>query len=141
MTPLLSYLLAGTLGVFFHIFVIKIPSLRDKSKRANHPFTFKDYLADDWHSIAGSFISIGILIIGLKEVLALKPEFANYITWIFVFVGFTGSSLIQSIFSIANKKIMQVIDVKTNIADGIEPPVTEDNAEGAKEILKEEGNG
>jgi hypothetical protein len=132
-----SYFLAGTLGVLLQILAVKIPSIKARYKVANREFTFKQYLTDDWYTILASFVSVGILIVGLDEILGLRPELEKYIKWLFVFVGFTGSSIIQTVLSVANKKVMSIIDVKTNIADGIIPPVTEGNIEGAKEMMKD----
>lgn len=135
---LLSYFLAGTLGVVFQICALKIPKLQQQSKVANHAFSFKEYLTDDWPAILASFVAVGIMIACIDELLQVKPELSKYVKWLFVFVGFTGSSIIQAILSVTNKKIMQIIDVKTNIADGVQPPVNATNIEGAKEIEKDE---
>jgi uncharacterized integral membrane protein len=113
----LTCFLAGTLGILLQIFVVKLPSLKTKSEAANRPFVVSEYFKDDWMSIVGSFLALAILIVCLDELINFKPSVVDYIKWLFAFVGFTGSSLIQAAFSVTNKKIMQVIDEKTNIAD------------------------
>lgn len=138
MSNLLSYFLAGTLGVIFQICVIKIPKLQAQSKVANHAFSYKQYFKDDLAAIIGSFVSVFIMIVCIDELLQVKPELSKYIKWLFVFVGFTGSSIIQAVLSVTSNKIMKIIDVKTNIADGVTPPVNATNVEGAKEIAKDE---
>lgn len=125
-STLLNYFLSGTLGVLFQICVIKIPRLKKTSLIANRPFSFKQYLSDDWPAIAGSFLAVGILCFCLDEVLDIKPELAKIVKWLFVFVGFTGSSIIQTILSVTNKKIMRIIDVKTDISDSVAPDVTDE---------------
>lgn len=135
---LFNYFIAGTFGVLFQIFVLKYPKLKQSATIANHPFTFGEYLKNDWYAILGSFISVGIMILCLDEWLPLNPVFEKYVKWLFVFVGFTGSSVIQAVLSLTSKKINAVIDVKTNIADGITPPVTEENKIAVPEIQKEE---
>jgi hypothetical protein len=132
-----SYFVAGALGILLQVFAVKIPSLRAKFKAGNKLFNFKNYLEDDWYTILASIVTVGILIICLDELLGLRPELEKYIKWLFVFVGFTGSSVMQAILSVTNKKIMGIIDVKTNIADGVEPAVNESNKIGAKEINKQ----
>lgn len=104
----------GILGILFQIFAIKLPSLKAKYAVGNRAFSFREYLADDWYTILASFICVAILIVGLDEVLDLRPELEKFIKWLFVFVGFTGSSVIQAILSVANKKIMGIIDAKTD---------------------------
>lgn len=133
---LFTYFLMGTLGILLQILAVKIPSLKAKYTAANRVFNIKEYLSDDWYTILASFVAVAILVFGLDEVLDLRPELEKYIKWLFVFVGFTGSSIIQAVLSVANKKIMQIIDVKTNVADGVQPPVNDTNKLGAKELTK-----
>ncbi len=130
------FFLAGGLGVILQV-LLKIRQFQVRSKVANHIFTIKQYLKDDWATIIASFISVMILIVCLDELLAVTPQLVKYIKWLFVFVGFTGSSIIQAVLSVTNKKLMAIIDVKSNIADGIEPIVDKDNELGAEEIIKE----
>ena len=118
--------------------LLKIPQLQQRSKAANHDFSIKDYFKDDWAVILASFVTVGIVIICIDELIAVKPELANYIKWLFVFVGFTGSSILQAVLSVTNKKIMAIIDIKTNIADGVNPPVDATNIAGVSEIKKDE---
>lgn len=132
----LTYLLAGSLGVLLQI-CLKVNALKTQSKTANHPFIFKSYFTDDIFTILGSFITVIIGVICLDEIIGLNAGIEKYVKWFFVFVGFTGSSIIQSAFSVTQKKIQAIIDVKTNIADGIKPAVDASNAEGAKEIQKD----
>lgn len=138
---LLNYFIAGSLGVLLQIFAIKIPTLSAKYKVANRTFSIREYIKDDWYAIIASFLSVGIMIYGIDEIIGIKPEIEKYIKWLFVFVGFTGSSIIQVLLSVANKKIMAIIDVKTNIADGVQPPVDATNIEGAKEMAKTDSLG
>ncbi len=134
---LLWYFIAGVLGVSLQT-LLKISSLKMRAKNANHVFSIKGYFADDYPTILASVVSVLILIVCIDELLGVRPALAEYIKWLFVFVGFTGSSLIQSVMSVTNKKIMAIIDVKSNIADGIEPAVNPSNMEAVKEIKKGE---
>lgn len=131
-----NYFIMGMLGVLFQIFVIKYPKLVQQGKVANHPFTFKEYLKNDWYAILGSIISVLIAIWTLDEWLPLNPLFTKYVKWLFIFVGFTGSSIIQAVLSLTNKKIMDVINVKTDIADGKETPMTPKNIQILNTILE-----
>jgi len=133
-----NYLLPGALGILLHTFAVKLPSLNQKAIKANHPFSVAEWFKNDWWTIAASFAAVLILIVGLDEAIQLKPAIKDYIKWLFAFVGFTGSSLIQAVFSVMNRKLMAVIDIKTNLADGVVPPVTPENKEGVEEIKKED---
>lgn len=134
---LFQYFLVGSLGIVLQI-LAKISDLQKKSKVANHAFELKGYFIDDWTTILSSFISVFIAIACIDELLAAKPELANYIKWFFVFVGYTGSTIIQSLLGVTNKKIMAIIDIKTNVADGITPAVDATNKEGVEEIIKDD---
>ena len=74
----------------------------------------------------------------IDELLAAKPSLSEYIKWFFIFVGYTGSSLIQSVLSATSKKINAIIDLKTNLADGVTPAVNATNSEAVVEIKKDE---
>lgn len=137
MNPLVSYFLGGSLGVLLQI-LLKIQQLKKQSKIANHIFSFKEYFSDDWISILTSFVSVGVAIYTMDELINAKPQLAEYIKWFFIFVGFSGSSLIQSVLSVTARKIDSIIDIKTNIADDIHPAVDASNIEGQKEIVKDE---
>ena len=136
MNNYLIYSLAGALGVVLQI-CIKVNVLKNNSKTANHAFSYKEYFKDDLFTIIGSFTTVAIAIICIDEIVGLNSKIAEYVKWFFVFVGYTGSSIIQVAFSVTAKKIQAIVDVKTNIADGIIPPVDASNVEGVKEIQKD----
>jgi uncharacterized membrane protein len=121
MTSSLYYqcMLAGTLGILFHMLVIKYPDLKKRAAAANSSLTLKSFLSDDWGSMMASFVTVIIGILIVDELLYIKPEMVNYIKFFFATVGYMGSSVLQLVFGIANKKILNIIDTKTNIADGV----------------------
>ena len=119
---LFQYFVAGVLGMLLHIFAVKYPSLRTKNRTANQDYTFGQYLKEDWSALVSDVVVVLLLTWGVRELLNLKPELEKYITWVFAFVGFTGSSIMLAIFSVANKKFLNMIDEKTNKADGLPPP-------------------
>jgi hypothetical protein len=135
MNDQLIYLLCGTLGVLLQI-CLKIKSLKTRANAANMQFVFSKYLQDDWPTILGSLVSVALFILFIPNILAIKPGSENYLRIMFAFVGYTGSSLVQLLFSATNKKILNVIDLKTNIADNVEPPVTEKNKDAVTEVIK-----
>lgn len=136
MNVIWTYFILGMLGMILQT-SIKIAVLKSQSKAANHIFSFKDYIRDDWPVILGSVATVIIAILALDEYLPLSLLISKYVKIFFVFVGYTGSSILQVVFSIYNKKLMAVIDIKTNIADGKKPPIDAGNIEGVKEIKKD----
>jgi hypothetical protein len=132
---LIWYLTSGFLGVLLQV-TLKINSLKKSAAAANMDFVFLKYLRDDWPTIAGSFISVFLLALFLPEIVAIKPEALHFARLGFAFIGFTGSSVILMLFSATSKKILAVIDLKTNIADGTVPPVTPENAQAIPEVEK-----
>lgn len=115
------YILLGCIGVLLQI-LLKIKDLKDKAAAANMQFVFKKYLRADWPTIAGSFATVILFALILPEIVAIKPEALKFARIGFAFIGFTGSSVIQMFFSATSKKIMAIIDIKSNLADGVKPP-------------------
>lgn len=109
---------AGVLGILFHIFVIKLPSLKKRSQAANLSFTFKEYIQEDWLALAASFIALFIALMVIDEVVKYKPIIADFLKWIFVFIGYTGSSTLVALLSKTDTVINKVVDIKTDVADG-----------------------
>jgi hypothetical protein len=68
-------------------------------------------------SITASILTIILFLLFLDNILKWKPVIVDYIKIGFAFVGYTGSDIASRLFSVVNKKINDVIDVKTNIAD------------------------
>lgn len=129
------YLISGSFGVLLQVF-LKIQSLKKQASAANMQFVFKKYLNDDWPTIAASFLTVGLCILFLPDILAMRPDALKFGRIGFAFVGYTGSSIIQMIFSATSKKILAIVDLKTNLADGVVPPVTPENKEALPEVIK-----
>jgi hypothetical protein len=110
---------AGVLGIMFHIFVVKLPALKKRSAAANIQFSIKGYFQDDWIALGSSVIALFTVLFVIDEVVKYKPIVADFIKWLFVFVGYTGSSTLQALLSRTDTTINKVVDVKTNIADGV----------------------
>ncbi len=109
--------LAGLLGILFHIFAIKIPAIKERAKVANTSFSYSAYFKDDATAILASLLTVIILLVVLDELVAFKPVVVPYLKAGFVFIGFTGSSILIALLGKAQAKINQVVDVKTDIAD------------------------
>lgn len=107
------------LGVLFHLFVVKLPSARRKSKAANIPFSPAAYIKEEWDIIVGNLICVSMLIIGIDELAKWKPSIINAVKWLFFFVGISGSSVFMYAFSRVDKTFKKIIDIKTNVADGL----------------------
>lgn len=97
--------------------VLKMKSLQDKAKAANLTFKPVHYFREDWLSITASVLTIILFLLFLDNILKWKPVIVDYIKIGFAFVGYTGSDIASRLFGVVNRKINNVIDVKTNIAD------------------------
>ena len=135
MSDTMIYLLSGSLGVLLQV-ILKIKSLKVRADAANMKFVFGKYLEDDWPAILASFITVGLFIFFIPDIIKIKPDALDFGRIGFAFVGYTGSSIIQMLFSATSKKILNIIDLKTNIADDVKPPVTEGNKEALPEVMK-----
>jgi hypothetical protein len=110
--------IAGLLGILFHIFAIKIPAVKERARVANVKFSYREYFADDLAGMLASLLTVVILLVVLDELVAFKPAVIPFIKFGFVFVGFTGSSILIALLGKAQKKINDIVDVKTDKADG-----------------------
>lgn len=99
--------------------VLKMKSLQDKARAANLIFKPGAYFREDWLSITASILTIILFLLFLDNILKWKPTVVDYVKVGFAFVGYTGSDIASRLFGVVNKKINSVIDVKTNIADGV----------------------
>jgi hypothetical protein len=114
----LTCFIAGMLGIFAHVIFVKLPALKAASKAGNVKFSVLGYFLDDWLTLAGSLLTVVILIYILDEVVTWQPIVAKWVKWCFIFVGYTGDSIIQQAFGKTADCINKVIDQKTDIADG-----------------------
>lgn len=112
--------IAGILGVAIQV-LAKLNSLQKKAKAGNAPsVTLKSYLQDDLIAIILGvvFLIACIFILGDEGVKNYQGLYENWSRCIFTFVGYGGSDLAVRVFGRASEKINQVIDKKTDIADG-----------------------
>jgi len=121
MLDYLAYTACGIAGVLFHS-VVKYDSLQKTARAANVPFGVKNYLKEDAASLVASLLSVGIWLLVFAEAVDKYTALTGWARLSFVLMGAIGSYLIQYFFSQAQKRIMSVIDEKTNKADGIEKP-------------------
>jgi len=107
------------LGQAIDLFLFKIPELRKMYATANEDFVWKKYWKSDWNTIVGTQLIGIVLIIGLDQLTHWKPVIIDYTKWFFAGFGAWGSSIVVAKGSAAKKYIMNIIDAKTNVADGI----------------------
>jgi len=107
------------LGQAIDLFLFKIPELRKMYATANEDFVWKKYWKSDWNTIVGTQLTGIVLIIGLDQLTHWKPVIIDYTKWFFAGFGAWGSSIVVAKGSAAKKYIMNIIDAKTNVADGI----------------------
>jgi len=110
------------LGQALQVFIIKIPDIKSRAKLANQQFIWKDWWQSDWNLVIGTAIIGAMAIIGLDQLIAWKPGILDYVKWFFGGLGFIGSTLVLAKYSKYAAYFNQVIDIKTNIADGLPPP-------------------
>ncbi|MFB6456475.1 hypothetical protein ACE38W_14475 [Chitinophaga sp. Hz27] len=120
MTPTLFFQCfgIGILGMLLHL-LVKARSLKARSIAANKPWSFTRFILDDSLGLAISLVCLLLCVIGFDEIIKAKPVVADFAKWFFAFVGYTGSSVLLSLFSKSEKQILDTIDKKTNIADGV----------------------
>lgn len=111
-------IIAGTAGVLFHC-LLKLNSLLQDARVGNVDFRpVKDYWKKDAVSIILSFLSVGIWYLVFGEVGKKYPNLEEFKITSFVLMGMMGSYVIQLVLSRAKKRIRNIVDTKTDIADG-----------------------
>jgi hypothetical protein len=118
--------LAGLLGIAFHIFAVKLPATKTRAQVANMAFTYTAFFQDELAAILSSLLAVIAALVALDELVAYKPDVLPYIKVGFIFIGFTGSSVLIALLGKASSKINAVVDIKTNISDQVAPDVPPD---------------
>lgn len=103
------------LGIFLHLFWIKIPSLKKKAAMASCQFSLLDWWKTDYNVILGNAVFGAMLLFGLKELILWKPNVADYVKWFFAFMGTFGNSVAMAKFGKFEKTLNGIIDDKLKI--------------------------
>lgn len=111
--------IGGVIGILCHVFLLKLPALKKRAEKANAYFSISGYFKNDWLTLVGSLLTVVVAIFVLDELLAFRPSIEKWLKFSFVFIGYTGSSILQGIFSKTDSKIQQIVDTKTNKADNL----------------------
>lgn len=124
MTPSLyiQCVLMLLLGQALQLFLIKIPAVKERCRVANKVFSWSEWWNSDWNLVVATAVLGAMAIIGLDQIVHWKPEILDYVKWFFAAIGAFGSNLLLSKWSSFEKSLNTIIDKKTNIADGVEPP-------------------
>lgn len=109
--------IGGVLGMLFHLIAVKIPAAKKRATAANIEFSIKSYLMDDYLAIVSNVVMLVILVWLLDEIVGYNPSFIRGAKFFFLFVGYSGNSFLIDKLGRYDKGTIQVIDVKTNIAD------------------------
>lgn len=112
----IQYAIMYLIGQALHLFLIKIPELRELSRTNNYKFTISNWWAQDWNIIIGSLLLGPSLLIGLDQLIKIKPWIEDVAVWMFWGVGVLGS-MIAMRFSKYSKIVMGYLDIKANITD------------------------
>jgi len=99
--------------------MLKAKGIQDKARLANVEFKFGEYFTKDWLSHLLSFTGIGAYLLILTEVVNGNSMLSGYVKTLSLFVGWAGSDLISRFFSVVNKKVNAIIDIKTTAADQV----------------------
>lgn len=92
--------------------VLKLQSLQNKAAAANVEFNGRLYLRKDWLSIVASLLTIVLFLLFIDNILKWKPQIVDFLKIFFGFVGYTGSDIASRLFSVVNRQINNVINLK-----------------------------
>lgn len=117
---MITNLIAAMLGLIF-VTLNKMQSCKKDFKVANQEFVLKRFFKDEFIAILMSLIFIILMAITVKEWVHVKPIVEDYVTVIFALGGAIGSYAFLVFLGGSKKFIRQIVDKKTNIADGVTP--------------------
>ena len=123
---MIIYLLCGLLGLLF-VTLAKMSSVQKDFEVANKNFVIKKFFQREMTGIGMSIVFIIIMAFTVTEWVNFKPIFADYIKLIFVMGGAIGSWAFMLFLGKSKKYIRNVVDIKTNIADGKDVPEPSNN--------------
>lgn len=113
----------GLLGMAFQV-ALKLKSLQDKATAANIVFNEGDFFKKDKWTLICNVLAILIFVFLLGDMLKLWPALNGWVKIVFAFVGYIGSDVLLRFFSVVEKQMNGIIDIKTNKADGGSDNVT-----------------
>lgn len=116
MTDLIKSFIAGIVGVLIQL-LLHYRELKTLANKATTPLTFKQYLKDDSINAIISVLAVLLCLLAWDSFAHLPAWVMNYIVGWFAFVGWGGAQLLVKVFGTAQKKLYDIIDQKTNIAD------------------------
>lgn len=117
---MITNIFAALLGLLF-VTLNKMQSCKKDFKVANEEFVISRFFKDELIAILMSLTFIVLMAITVKEWIHVKPIVEDYVTVIFALGGAIGSYAFLVFLGGSKKYIRQIVDKKTNIADGIEP--------------------
>lgn len=115
---MLLNVIAALLGLIF-VTLAKISSVKKDFKVANQSFVLKKFFEDEITAIGMSVTVIILMAITVNEWVHIRQGAADYVRIIFALGGAIGSWAFLLILGKSRKYIRNIVDKKTNIADGI----------------------
>ena len=115
-------LLCGLLGILF-VVLSKMSALKKDFEVANQTFVTSKFFEKELVAILTSVVTVIIFAFVLPEVLNFKPILSNWVRGLFVVSGAVGSWAFSLFLGGTKKYIRKVVDLKTNIADGVDKDI------------------
>jgi hypothetical protein len=113
----LKCVIACLVGNILHIMIACLNRFKD-NKSANIPFSVGRYIRDDkWVFLTDAVFSFAVVYL-FDEWSGFTPWFVDKAKTFFVFVGFSGSYVLNSVLSVSKKKFQTYVDVATDVAEG-----------------------
>jgi hypothetical protein len=127
------------LGQAAHLFLIKIPAIKNRSNAVGKPFKWKEWWNCDFNIIIGTQVIGALVLLGLKEIITWKPGVIEYVRWFFAGLGAFGSTIAMAKGSQFEKSLVNLIDIKSNVSDAVTggtTTVSQTIREAAKEDIQ-----
>lgn len=115
-------LIAGILGILFHT-IIKMQAVKKRLEATGIGFSIRAYLSSEWLALTASFLTVCIFIFILDEVTKIKPQVVDYLKYFFIFIGYTGSSILLSVLGRTDKAVNKVLNNEPNVTSKNDEPL------------------
>lgn len=108
---------AGLCGVIVMVLII-MRMLKTDFDTANKEFDYKKFFKRELPNIFISIMAVVLTAVLLPDILNYRPGLALYVRTMFTASGMLGSFFLTYVFGRSKKYIRNIVDIKTNIADG-----------------------
>lgn len=113
----------GLIGLAIHV-LLRLQKMKQLALKSNVTFSVNEYFKQESLSLIISLLVLIVSVMGIDELINWQPYILKFVKWFFLVIGFAGDNIVFAFLSKTEKWLLEKIDRKTNIADGITENLT-----------------